>query len=206
MSQEKKGLPYEEAAHVVTVTGWACKTCRQWWGNGDRSEHMARWCCASSVPCPCGGRNLSKSYTICEACRDRKEEEEWQSALQGAVPWNGDVPLCTWRGDTYFFSPDDIEDYIDREVDVTLEGLRLCLCEPGKAREFNLGEFLSDDLPDDYHEGQKFGEIDEVVNAFIAAGPYGDGGPWGWYGSDVPVSMESLRQWVREPEERKATE
>lgn len=69
----KKTLDYEEAAEVVQMHGWACKSCGRFYGN---NEHSARYCCAQTLPCPCGGRR-ERGWTICASCRDKDNLDKW---------------------------------------------------------------------------------------------------------------------------------
>ena len=71
MTRDKAALRYEDAAHKVIRVGWACKRCDRFHGD---NEHLARWCCASDLPCrECGGRNTNKAYTCCQACKRAKD-------------------------------------------------------------------------------------------------------------------------------------
>jgi|AGTN01.3.fsa_nt_gi hypothetical protein len=203
-SMYDKNPPYEGAAERETVTGWVCKTCRRFFGE---YEHGARYCCASSLPCEtedCAGRRpYHAGYTVCDDCRSREMAERWAKLYaEKAVAWDGETPLVGWDDDRYFFGEDDIADHVNDEVGEgdpyekwheQISQLRLVLCEPAKPREFSMAEYLSDDLPDEDHGGggEDFAEIDKVVNDFIDAGR-GEGKPWSWFPSGVPVTVESV--------------
>ncbi len=169
----KNGLPFEEAAEIATLTGWVCKTCRRYYGPSDHplsaghgAEHMARWCCASSLPCSCGGR-ITESYTICDACREKKTTERWLALPE--LAWDGDFPICIWDSDTYFFDIETLEQYADDLLadGGKVEDIRLSPCRKNKPREFEVNDYLSDDLAeDDDLDGE---DIDKIVNDWIAA-------------------------------------
>ena len=165
MAEEK--LPYEESAHIVTVTGWACKTCSRWWGN---DEHMAKWCCAKDLPCECGGR-VEKSWTKCGECRAKADLERFIGLSQ--IDWDGKTPLYSDASDEYFFDEGDLIDVL-RDEESTAEDLRLLVCEPQRAPSFCMADHLcdilpdgSDDLPDGAEEAEKalndyLGQLDAI--------------------------------------------
>ncbi len=173
-------LPYEEAAeHRENISGWCCKTCRRFWG-GD--EHMARYCCAKDLPCQCGGRT-EPHWVRCQACRDKAGDAKYFAAPE--VDWDGETPLCSWADDRYFFDADDLCNWMD-EHELTPETVRLELCERAKPREFEMCDFLSDDLPEDCDLDEA--EINRVVNEWIIANVQ----PL-WHGCGKRVSEASVR-------------
>lgn len=180
-----KPLPWEESAHVVTVTGWACKTCRKWWGD---DEHMARWCCSTDQPCECGGRKR-KSYTVCDACLDRKRAEQWAALYKEAIEWDGQSPLACWNDSLFFWSVDDLINWLDQEEGRSLEDLRLVLAEEWGPRHFSLGDFLEDYLPEDFDGWAQFEDIDRAVNERIQAGR-----PWSYTSGNKAVTLDSVKR------------
>lgn len=188
----KNGIPYEEAAHVVTATGWACKTCSRFFGtdqytpaDGHGAEHMARWCCASSMPCKCGGR-IEGGYTICEACRNKQREADWLAKPE--IEWDGEFPLAVWDDDRYFFDADALYEYVDDIIEDGGNplGLKLTTCKRADVRQFEMNDFLCDDLPED--ETLDCEEIDKTVNDWIAANQ-----PRLFYPTGERISQASLR-------------
>jgi len=169
----KDGPRYSEAAEVVTVTGWACKACHRWHGSlgNELAEHMARYCCSTTAICKtCGVEHDEKGYTVCKACRDKADEARWQERLKKAVPWDGKSPICSDLRDRWFFDMEELAEFLHEERD-DFEGLRLCVGKPNCPREFNIEEFLEDDLPDDYDSGDLAGadELNKIVNEWIEA-------------------------------------
>jgi hypothetical protein len=190
MAEPKPAIRYEDAAEYRTnIEGWCCKTCRRFWA---ADERMARWCCATELPCPeCGGRNANKSYTCCAACLRRYEDERW--AKLERADWDGETPLCEWRGDRYYF---DAEEVAERIVDHMGEGgtigdIRLVVCVAAEPSTFEMAEFLVDELPEDFVPGPDYGEIDKVVNDWIEAQS-----PLSWLPGDKAVSVASLEAIV----------
>ena len=150
---------YEDAAEKRAVTGWVCKTCRRYWGD---DEHMARYCCAKDLPCKCGKRIVG-SWTACEDCRNQKQEATWANAKK--VEWDGTFPVCEWDNDKFFWCEDSIrETCIERGIHP--RNLRLVKAEPCTLPEFELHEFLRDELADD-QDITGADAIDKTVNDFI---------------------------------------
>ncbi|HRH31971.1 MAG TPA: hypothetical protein PLK06_01470 [bacterium] len=101
---------YEESAAEVTVKGWACRQCHRWFG---KDEHMARWCCAKTIPCECGGRIVG-SWASCKDCRDRKEAAKKHELFANAVKlteWEGPIYVDGVTHNEGFF--ENVEEYLD---------------------------------------------------------------------------------------------
>lgn len=195
-------IKYEDAAQIIQCEGWSCKHCKRFWGV---DEHMARWCCATDLPCSgCGGRNLQKNYISCGACRTKKDADKWAELYAKAKWWEGlSWPLYSDTADKFFWDDDDLINEIDEQLelpeDITPEvrellqktpkeiitSLRLRLCSPNNGREFDMNDFLEDDLPED--ETLEAAEINKTVNGWIA-----ERAPLSWSGDGPPVSIESV--------------
>lgn len=191
-NQEKPIVRYEDAAERRDgLSGWVCKNGHF---HGD-DEHIARWCAATEIPCPdCGGRNPNKSYSVCEACRRKRADERWfKSYAEKAVPWDGVTPLYSDASDRYFWDDGDLGDHIGDPPELSVDDLRLILCEPNKGRSFDMADWLSDDLPEDSNLDTT--EIDRIVNDWIAAHA-----PYSWCPSGPPVTVESVRSVLGIPE------
>jgi hypothetical protein len=166
----KPTIRYEDNAERRTdLVGWCCKACGRYWG---ADEHMARWCCATDLPCDiegCDGRARKHGFTTCDACRRRKDDERWAAVEK--VAWDGVTPLCEWDGDRFFFDDGAVADYVaDRLADgVAIEEIHLVLCERDTPRSFDMADFQSDYLAREWDCGRHFDEIDKVVNDWIAA-------------------------------------
>ena len=177
----KAHLHYEEAAERRTVEGWVCKTCSNFWGV---DEHAARYCCALSVPCKCGGRVAPRRF--CETCLAKSNDEAWEEAER--VEWDEASPLVTFRSDKYFFDEDSVQDFID-EHEIDLANLRLEVCEPTRSPVFDLLEFLYDVLPEDVDVLDAQGEqVEAGVNAWIKLRS-----PFSYRGSGKVLSLDSVR-------------
>jgi len=106
-----------------------------------------------------------KSYIRCRACRDRKDDEKFQSLE--LVQWDGVTPLNLWGDDTYFFAPEDVYDYADN-YNLKVSELQLVICEPNFAREVD-GEYWCDDLPEDGELPPWLEDAVDQINAAIHA-------------------------------------
>ena len=156
-------LPYEEAAERKNnLSGWVCKTCRQYWANDERA---ARWCCASDTECGEEGckERTDKSYTRCTTCRGKQDVARWEALKE--VEWDEETPLVLDDDDTYFFHPEDLERYLE-DHELKIEDLRLVLCVPEHKPNFDMTDLMADYLPED-QDCDDPTEINKVVNDWI---------------------------------------
>lgn len=111
-----KPIRYEDTAILTEVAGWVCTECQRFWGD---EEHMARWCCATDLPCDCGQRHTNLK-TKCDECLevDRQNREKGKFNKAGTVDYDGNPFIV--RGEFYEY----LDDY---EQDVQ-EGT----CEPAE--------------------------------------------------------------------------
>jgi hypothetical protein len=161
---DAKKPAYEEAAEVVTgLSGWVCKVCRSYWAE---NEHMARYCCAGTLPCKtegCQARVEKHSYMYCQSCMGTRDLNRWLALPE--VAWDGVTPLVMDDDDRYFFSEEDLNEYI-ADNELKLEDLRLVICvEEGKPL-FEMQSLLEDYLPEGLDSGDPK-KIDGVVNRWI---------------------------------------
>jgi len=170
---------YEDNAGPVTITtpkgtahGWACLTCNRVFAGGEpaENERLARWCCATDLPCEepgCVGRRQAKFYVCCETCYEKKQAARYAALPEAA--WDGAIPLVIFNSDRYFYDEDDLLDYCADE-NVKVAELRLVICEPVGFPAFDVLDFLHDSLPED-HGAADFEapthEIDALVDAWI---------------------------------------
>jgi hypothetical protein len=128
--------PYESSAERLTkIVGWVCKKCKRYWAN---DEHMARYCCASSMPCDCGKRR-SKHRTVCPEYLAVLVYNRWLAMPE--VEWNGTTMLCVYDDDEFLMDEDDLATYLS-EHDLTVEDVQLVVCVENHAPHFEMGEFL----------------------------------------------------------------
>jgi hypothetical protein len=132
---------------------------------------------------------------VCEECwkkkQNKKENEAWEKAEE--VDWDGETPLVLFWNDRYFFSLDDVWDYVDQlEEPYTIEDLRFELCEPYLPRSFDIIRYMDEYISEDDDIPQKdVDEIEEIVNDWISGHLTSR-----WIGSGKKVSMKSLKEWL----------
>lgn len=161
-------LPSDErAARKVTVTGWLSRDGRFY---GD-DERLARWAGSTHAVCEACGTTTTKSWTKCEACREKADIERF-SAMPEA-PWDGKAMLYSDRFDAFYSEPSDALEALDtHEPDEDSEGggetladARLVICRPQYAR-ISVDNF-EDVLPRD--EADPPQELFDAINAFNKA-------------------------------------
>lgn len=173
----------DDAAQRVTVTGWRSRSGRFY---GD-DEHLARWDGCTHKVCACGAE-MERIYTICRSCADKKRLEKYE-----AMPfkeWDGETPLTLYDDDEFFWNEDDVLDYCER-CDISLEDLRLVICEPNYAREIEPDDFYQDDLPEDQSISDVYPDLAnaiEKVNELIRKKEK----PLSWGGGRFRTSVEKI--------------
>lgn len=170
-----------DAAKEVTVTGWVSKDGRFY----GKNEHAARWDSCTHMICKCGQPH-SKSYTMCDGCRDVESTKRYEALPYQA--WDGVTPLCLYRDDKYFFSEDDVHEYCACE-EIKHEDLQLVICTPNKVREIEYDEYYCDELPEDMslHDmlpeiAAKFDELNKLIRETKT--------PISWHAGNIRTSVE----------------
>lgn len=151
----------DAAAKRVTVSGWVSRDGRFY---GD-DERTARWAGATHVACPECGQPTDKSYTHCEACRNRRSHERFEALP--LAEWDGVTPLALWDTDQYFFLPDEVYDYAE-EHGVKASELELVLCKPIFAHQLDIG-YWCDEFPEDGDAPTWLEDAIEQFNAILDA-------------------------------------
>lgn len=157
---EQKTIMYESAEAATFKTGlegWVSSDGRFW----GKDEHIARFAGSTHKKCDCGNV-ISKSYTLCDVCRDVRSAERYM-ALEHKE-WGGE-PLVIYGSDTYFFN-DEIYDYLnDFEGE---DAPQLMICEPIIAPYIE--EYGIDQLPEDWQiedADQELANLIANVNEYI---------------------------------------
>jgi len=163
-----KKIRYEEnAEYLKNIKGWICKTCLRYFGNGEAAEHLAALCCATDLPCECGGRNLENGCARCAECREKQEKEQWEK--MEVKEWDGKTPIYSHALDRYYF--DGLENiYEDAdEHKLTLEGMELVLCQPVKKPTFSVYNLLDGYIDDDcdVRDINGYADIKQAVHDWI---------------------------------------
>ena len=156
MPEEKQIIMFDgpEAASLKTVTGWVSADGRFF----GQDENLARFCGATHRRCKNNPDHpVHEVRGYCNQCHSEKRAEVF--AATPTKDWDGE-PLVDFDGDHYFFDADSLRDYLI-DSDISLQELRLCICEPNMPHEIDPSEVFSEDLPED-------GELrdDQMVAAF----------------------------------------
>jgi hypothetical protein len=107
---------------------------KSWWADRISKNEIA-----THIDCEDCGVEFKKPYTnsrYCFNCESKRKSEKYRA--MEFKEWNGsDVLFLYDSDDTYFFSPDQIEDYIEERNDdleeneqITAEELKLVICNP----------------------------------------------------------------------------
>jgi len=139
MTTDKVLYASDEAAQLVTVTGWRSRTGR-FYGS---DEHLARWDGCTHQICECGAE-MPRGFTKCNTCIEKDRLAKYE-----AMPfqeWDGATPLTLFDDDDYFFDQEEVEQYCE-DNDLQLSDLRLVICVPQFAEELDPNEYLADILP-----------------------------------------------------------
>lgn len=142
MPDDKIILPDSpEAAIRRTLTGWVSRTGRFWADD----ERMARWDGATHIPCDqCKTPVKKHGYTLCPACRDQKEIEEYNKLP--TEPYEGGWAYSS-ACEKYFQGEDEIYEYMEEE-ELTWEDLRMQGVIENKFFEVT-EDYWEDIMPDD---------------------------------------------------------
>lgn len=155
---EEKIIMYDspEAAEPLTMEGWISK------GTDGRffykSEHDARWRGCTHMRCDCGGI-MKKAWTKCDTCRAKSERERFLKLPY--KEWDGVEYVYSPMADKYFWSIDDLNDYMyDEEIDE----INLLICDPVLYDKIDC-ETVAGDAHEDW-EPEK--ELEQKINEFNA--------------------------------------
>lgn len=164
MSDSTKKYPYEENAEPCTIQGWKCRGC----GKIFPFQHLAQKCCAGDYPCVITGcSNRLPSFAICPPCRSRRTRERYLKLVE--VDWDGETPLVGFDDDRFFWSEEDLVEYLNDidDGELLLEDLMLVQCEIANPvfsmdKFLEAAEFTNDDKP--YPDAT---EVEAVVNDYL---------------------------------------
>ena len=160
-------------AEQVTVTGWKCAKCGRFYGNGGGAERSASYCCSEHAECDKCGEPARKPWLRCDRCRETDEHERHEARER--APWDGICMVYSDAADRYFCDPYEAMEYLQDDGYESVESMRLLLCVPDNGREFDIGEFQADHLPDEDHgdpeprwSREEADRINGIVNGFVA--------------------------------------
>lgn len=152
----KQKIMYEspEAARLVSMTMDGKEISKGWLSVDNcffTEERNARYRSHTHSLCECGGE-AERGYTCCPSCIANKKMERFK-----ALPfkeWDGVTPLCIYGDDKFFFSSDDIDEYLE-EQGLNSDDLMLVVCTELHYNTID-EDYWEDVLPED-------GEIPETL-------------------------------------------
>ena len=130
----------EAATYRTDIKGWVSRSGRYFGAD----ERLARLDGCTHNVCTTCGAPAEKYHLYCDACQAKRDAERWEALP--LVEWDGETPLCIYRGDTYFFDIDQVRDYA-AEHDMKVSELQLVLCKPVYAHNIEV-DYWADDLPE----------------------------------------------------------
>lgn len=172
MTTEKIILPEDpEAAQYKTVTGWVSRK-GEFYGDDER---LARYVGSTHRKCGCG--NIIEKRSWCKPCNKKASSELYMK--KPFKEWDGETPLYSESFGEYFFSEDDIINFIENgDAPVNPDDLQLVICIPNKPHIIEEDEFM-DNLPDNMESlsdvaSPEFMIALEELNAIL------ENEEWGW--------------------------
>lgn len=178
MRNEKPVVLYDapDSAVKVRVTAYRAKDGTTW-----LREEDARYQSCTHRKCSGCDALVSKSWAICDACRDRKRVEEY--AAMPRAKWDGEAMLYSQPRDRYFSDPSEARDCLrDGE---TLADLRLVICTPNYARTLDEDDF-ADELPEDNAAPDELTDAIDAFNTTMKEAP-----PLSWSPSDHALDVDA---------------
>lgn len=182
MSEEMILNTSDEAAKFVTgLSGWVDRHGR-FFGNDER---IARYSGATHTPCADCGAPVTKCYTRCPACREKKAVERY--AAMESQKWDGETPLYSDALDEYFYDEDYIRDAA-HEHECSLDDLRLIVCQPNHYREIDT-DYWQDELPEDGDVSPELVEALGALNRVVRSL-----GPASWSPGKYAADVSHIKQ------------
>lgn len=156
---EKKVIMYdspEAATYRTDIEGWVSAD-GFYCGKGEAGEQAARYRSATHKKCECGEVIEMRTYTTCNSCRHKKSVEYYNK-----LPFKkyDGSPVVDWDGDTYFFSEEEIQDYLDNNE---LESIDLLFCKENNWSKIEY-DYWQDDLPEN-SDGELPKKMQEALDA-----------------------------------------
>lgn len=161
-TSEKEIILYtdDKAAKPHTMQGWVSSD-----GFFYKEEAMARYRGCTHKICECG-KPMEKLYTKCSECRHKSAVERYQSLP--FKEWDGVESVCTSGGDRYFFSEEELIDWMNDEGITEID---LLFCEGNNYQEID-SSYWSDVMHDDQDElPKKMQEAIDALNKVISELP-----------------------------------
>jgi hypothetical protein len=157
---DEKIIMYDspEAAKLVTVSVYEVYR-----PNGViyvSDEKTARYNNCTHKICQCG-KIMPKYNLKCANCSHTYKEERYKSLK--FKEWDLKEPVVTWDGDDYFFSEENLIDYMDEN---NMDEIDLLICEPIYYKQIDT-EHVCDDAHEDWQPEKELLQAIESLNQVI---------------------------------------
>lgn len=125
--------------------------------------------------CECGNL-MTRHQNLCDGCRNKRygiySKDRYVS--KPFQEWDGETPLCLYNEDIFFYSKDELFDYLT-ENNLTQGEIQLCICSPNNPPLINYNDLCEDMMPEDVDDVADLApeimkKIDEL-NEFIKTQP-----------------------------------
>lgn len=142
----------DSATYRTNISGWVDRHGR-FWGSNERGARESGATCGRCDSC---GSITRKYYRLCDPCAAKNRSLKY--AQMDKVVWDRETPIFSQTHDRFFFSEDDLRDYIN-DNEVSVESLELFLCQPKYLDQID-DDYWSESLPED-------GELPDDVQAAL---------------------------------------
>lgn len=149
----------EAATYRTDIKGWVSSD-GIYFGN---DEQNARFSGCTHKICECG-KQVRKYYTKCDDCRYKAQREMYLAKQYKEFNEFNDAVTVLWDNDIYFYSEDDILQYMEDE---DLTELDLLFCIPVKYAYIDSYDYWGDVLPEDKEIPKELDKAIEDINKLI---------------------------------------
>ncbi len=167
----------DEAARFGAVEGWIGRDGFFYGVNEEAARYRG---CTHKYCASCNAIIPRDGLSICADCKEKNKEKRYNAMPR--KPWDRETPLYSEEHDEYFFSEDDLNDFIE-EHELSIESLRLIICEPNRFRALDY-DFFDDDTADDLELPAELEAAIDALNAVIESLPPASWSP-GKYAADL---------------------
>lgn len=178
---QDKIIMYESpdaARYVTNIEGWVDINGR-FFGKGDEAENMARFSSHTHSVCECGGV-AKRGYIKCETCIRKQRIERYEK--MEFKEWDLNEPVCTSDGYTYFFSLDELHDYMEDNELMTID---LLICSPIRYDTIDSDMVVGGDAHENWSPTKELEDKIKEFNEYLAKLP-----PHSWQPSNIRTSYQ----------------
>lgn len=168
----------EAAYYKEGISGWVSRGgffCGQ-------DEEMARYRGCTHKTCECG-KPMEKEWLRCEECRWNAKRKKYL-----ALPYeeyDGKKYVVDWDGDQYFWSEEDLIEYMDEN---DIEEIDLLICQPVCYQTID-SETVASDAHEDWEPDKELLEKIEEFNKYLQTLP-----PHSWEPGNIRTSYKYIRE------------